>query len=124
MKAMLNKFTIELAKISTWATTHGLNIILFNLLITLLFLLRSAGYFQPYYLISVNAIVLSGLLASIVVFRAKSKAMFLVATLFWIFAYLVKAFGIDVWAERTTVYAYEALVLGTIMLCVEGVRKS
>lgn len=105
-----------------WAKSHFLQLIVFNILLVFLFLLRSAGYFHPFFVISVNAIVLIGLIASIFLLGVRSKAMFLVALLFWLFAGFVKLIKIDVWAERTAVYAYQALIIGVILLIIESVK--
>jgi len=90
--------------------------VLFNIALMSAFLLRSAGYFSPYLLISVNMIVVFALMLSIFLLKASYKTMFITALFFWVFAGLLGTLKINVWAERTTVYVFESLVLGVILL--------
>src|SRR3989344_4957014 len=111
---------IFVKNVETWVVRHYLQIAIFNLVIILLFLLRSAGYFVPYFEISVNLIAFIAFLFLILLFGARSKVMFIVFLFFWVFASFLRLLGIEIWAERTAVYTYQALVLGTIMLIYEG----
>ena len=99
-----------------WVTEHYFNLIVFHGLVLLMFLLRSAGYFHPFLPISINLIVLTSLILSVFILGARSRAMFLVALTFWLFAGFIRVLQIEVWAERTAIYAYESLVLGVILL--------
>ena len=90
--------------------------VLFNIALMSAFLLRSAGYFSPYLLISVNMIVVFALMLSIFLLKASYKTMFITALFLWVFAGLLGTLKINVWAERTTVYVFESLVLGVILL--------
>ena len=90
--------------------------VLFNITLMSAFLLRSAGYLSPYLLISVNMIVILALILSVFLLKANYKTMFITALFFWIFAGLLATLKINVWAERTTVYVFESLVLGVILL--------
>jgi len=110
--------------INQWAVEHFLNLVTFNIYLVIAFLLRSAGYFHPYFDITVNLIVVSALVLSIFMLGARSKVMFLVTLIFWIFAGLIRIFKIEVWAERTTIYAYEAMVLGILILVWERITKN
>lgn len=103
-------------KIKTWVADHYFNLIIFHGLVLLLFLLRSAGYFNPFLPISVNFIVLTSLVLSVFILGARSRAIFIIALAFWLFAGLIRIMQIEVWAERTAIYAYESLVLGVILL--------
>lgn len=107
-------------KIERWVKSHYLNLAIFNIFLIVLVLLHSARYFDPFWLISINAIVFVALIASIFLLGAKSNIFFIATLLFWIFAGLLKLAKIDVWAERTTVYAFEALIIGVFMLFVES----
>ncbi len=103
-------------EINNWALKNFLKIVVFNFVIIGLFLLRSAGYFDPYFYISVNFIVVVALVLSIILLSAKSKVLFIISLLFWIFSGLLKLLNLDVWAERTAIYCIEALVIGIILL--------
>lgn len=111
-----NFFMDSQRKIEQWAMKNFFTISIFNFIIIILFLLRSAGYFEPYFLISVNFIVVVGLLLSILLLGSTSKEMFVVSLLFWLFAGLLKVLNIETWAERTVIYSVEALVIGIILL--------
>lgn len=108
-------------EISLWSKDKFLAISIFNTVIIILFMLRSAGYFHPYFLISVNFIVEVGLVMSIILLGARSRVIFIVSLLFWVFAAFLRAFDLDVWAERTAIYTYQALVLGVILLIIEEI---
>ncbi|MEK7526479.1 MAG: hypothetical protein AAB546_03295 [Patescibacteria group bacterium] len=110
--------------IQVWVTGHYFQIAVFNLIIILMFLLYSAGYFDPYLRITINIIVLIGLIVSIPLLNAGSRAILTVAILFWLFAAFLRVVKIEVWAERTVIYAYEALLLGVILLIKENISFS
>lgn len=107
MKKSLGKI-VKTDKIEKW--------VVFNVLLMLAFLLRSAGYFAPYLPITVNMIVIFALCLSVCLLRANSRALFLFSVALWFFAGFLAIFQIPVWAERTTVYVFESLVLGVILL--------
>jgi membrane-bound ClpP family serine protease len=115
-----NNFGLKFKK---WISDYNYRLILFNIIIVFLFLLRSAGYFQPYFPISVNFIVIVGLVLSVVLLGAKSNLVFYATLLFWIFAAFLKIVGIDVWSERTGIYAYESLVFGVILFLFENIKN-
>ncbi|HWA52003.1 MAG TPA: hypothetical protein VG895_03055 [Patescibacteria group bacterium] len=104
-----------------WINKNNYRLAVFNILIVSLFLLRSAGYFQPYFPISVNFIVVVGLILSTFLLGVKSVTTFLITLFFWIFAALLQILRIDVWAERTGIYAYESLVFGVLLFIFESV---
>lgn len=90
------------------------NLIIFTLLVVFLFLLRSAGYFQPYFVISVNFIVMVAVILAYFILNIKSRTVFLITLIFWVFAGFLRVVRIDVWAERTGIYVYESLCLGVL----------
>lgn len=106
-----------------WSNSHIFRMLIFNTVLVFLVLMRSAGYFLPFFGISVNFIVMSMLILSIFLLGAKSKSMFLIAFLFWLFAGLMKVLKIDIWAERTAIYTFEALVVGLILIFFENFKK-
>lgn len=109
-------------KLEKWFLEHNFKLIIFNIILVFLFLLRSAGYFQPYFVISVNFIVIVALILSVFLLGAKSKAIFLVTLFFWIFAGFLRLVRIDVWAERTGVYAYECLTFAVLLFIFELIK--
>lgn len=108
--------------INDWAMKRFFQISIFNLVLIMLFLLRSAGYFDPYFLISVNFIVIIGLLMSILLLKARSNVIFMVSLLFWLFAGFLRIINLDTWAERTVVYCVEALIIGVVLLFKENIK--
>lgn len=114
------KTFIDLKKsyVRDWSNANLINLFLFNIAIAVMLLLHSAGYFAPYFPITINLVVLMSLILSIFLLGATSQAIFAISLLFWVFAGLLKVLGVDVWAERTTVYCFEAFVLGVILMFV------
>jgi hypothetical protein len=104
----------------SWATKYIVGLFIFNILIAILLLLHSAGYFYPFFTITINLIVLFCLISSIFLLGVRDKVLFLFSFIFWIFAASLKILYIDIWAERTTVYAFESLVVGILILIVEN----
>lgn len=105
-----------------WVKSHYFQLVLFNIFMIFLFLLSSAGYFHPYFVISINFIVTLGLIASIFLLGARSEAIFFVSLIFWIFASFLKLVNISVWAERTGIYAFQSLAIGVLMLFIENIN--
>ncbi len=95
---------------------------LFTLIIVFLFLLRSAGYFQPYFPVGVNFIMIVALILGVVILGFRSNVIFLVTLVFWVFAGMIKLLRIEVWAERTGLYAFESLIVGVVLFLYETVR--
>ena len=110
--------------IEIWGKENTFKLLIFNTVLAFLILLRSAGYFLPFFGISINFIVLFLLVLSIFLLNANSKSIFIVALLFWLFAGLLKMLKIDIWAERTAVYTFEALLIGVVLLIIESVKKN
>jgi len=106
-------------KFKKWVLEYNYRLIVFNIIIVFLFLLRSAGYFQPYFPISVNFIVIFALILSYFLLGSNSKTVFLVTLIFWIFAGMLFILRINVWGERTGIYAFESLVFGTLLFLFE-----
>lgn len=106
-----------------WLREHYLNFGIFNVILVLLVLLRSAGYFHPYFPISVNFIVMFMLFASVFLLNVNSTTVFVIFIVFWIFASILKMLNIDIWSERTGVYAFQALFLACLLLIFEILRS-
>lgn len=112
-------FTESVEKARKWSIEHDFQLALFNISIVLLVLLRSAGYFEPFFPITINLIVLTAFVLSIILLNAKSNFLFILSLTFWVFAGFLKVVGIDVWSERTVVYAFESFSVGMILLIIE-----
>ncbi len=110
------------ARVKKWVLEYNFNLIIFNIVIVFLFLLRSAGYFMPYFPISVNFIVVFGLVLSYFLLGTNSRTVFFITLFFWVFAGFLRMVGINVWAERTGIYAYESLVFGVLLFLFEEFR--
>ncbi len=106
-----------------WALSHQLQLTIFNLVIILLFVLRSAGYFEPFFPLTVNFIVFFGLFMSIFLLESRSKQFFVVAIMFWSFAAMLRIVDINVWAERTAVYAYQSFFLAMVLFIFENIKR-
>jgi len=116
----MKKFILEKQElILTWVSHHYLKLAIFNALVMFMILLRSAGYFDPYLPISVNMVILATLILSVILLDARSESLYVVSLVFWLFALFLKVVGINVWAERTSIYVYQAICLATILLLIE-----
>ncbi len=122
MKVRFNSYYGNiLNRMDTWSKDHLIGLFVLNLLIILLLLLRSGGYFAPYFVISINTVVFMALVGAIILIEARSRAIFLIALLFWVFALFLRILGIEVWAERTSIYTYQALFLGVVLIILENI---
>ncbi len=109
--------------IYNWAQQHIFGLFLFNSIVMLLVLLHNAGYFHPFFIISINFIVIVSLVLAVVLLSATSKAIFLIAISFWLLSAFFKVTAIDVWAERSSVYAFNAFAVGVSLMLLELVYK-
>jgi hypothetical protein len=106
--------------VSLWVPLYSLQFAVFNIILIFLFLLRSVGYFDPFLPLSVNFIVLISFILAIVLFRAESSVFFTIGLLFWVFAAFLRIVKVDIWAERTSVYVFESLLIGITLLIFES----
>lgn len=102
-----------------WVKEHYFQLSIFNMILVMLLLLRSAGYFEPYLALSVNLIVFIALIGMVTLLKARVKTLIIVTIFFWIFAGALKILGVDIWAERTAIYAFEALLIAIVLLIIE-----
>lgn len=102
-----------------WAEAHYFKIALFNIILIFLLLLRSAGYFEPYFLLSINLITFVSMVLSIFLLNSNSRSMFAISLLFWALALFLRVEQIGVWAERSALYSYQALFIGIVLLIYE-----
>lgn len=121
---ILNKYYLQkLQQIKVWAETNIFGLFVLNISIMLLILLRSAGYFAPFFLITINTIVFIALILSVFLLGLRSKGVFLVALILWVFSGLLRALNIDVWAERSAIYMYQSLIVGVALIIIENIKR-
>lgn len=108
--------------LSTWVKKHTLGLYLFNITMMILVLLRTAGYFHPFFLITINFIVFLGLVLSAVLLGVKSSGMYLIAIIFWTLSLFFAMVKIWVWSERSSIYTFDAFVIGTILFLFENLK--
>ncbi len=102
-------------KFDTWVQKRYGHLALYNVILLLLVLTRSAGYFHPYYILSVNFIVIVALILAVFLLGAQSKQLYITALVFWIITYFFRVGGIEVWAERGAIYAYQSLIIAAVI---------
>lgn len=107
-----------------WVELHYLQLALFNVVLVILLLLRSAGYFEPFFGITINSIFFIALVLSIFLLGTRSRGAFTVALIFWLFTALLRLAGINVWAERTSIYVFQAMLVGVILFIIESVFRN
>lgn len=106
-----------------WAQNKVFGLFVFNLIVMLLIVLRSAGYFTPFFPITINFIVITSLILAIFLLNIKSSTLFIIALIFWILAGVLRVMSIEVWAIRAAIYTYEALTLGIFLMFFERIRR-
>ncbi len=106
-----------------WVESNYCQLAVFNVILIFLLLLRSSGYFEPSFPMTINSIMFIAFLLSILLLSMGSKFLFCVTIIFWVFAGFLKIFGIEVWAERTSIYSYQSLLLAVVMLIIESIRR-
>ena len=106
-------------KLNKWAQNNLGGLFLYNLIILVLVLLNTAGYFHPYYPITINIISIVALLSAVVLLRARSRFMFTICVVFFVFASILLVLGIRVWADRTMIYVFQSLFIGVVLLFLE-----
>lgn len=119
VKNLKKYYKESLGKLSLWAQSKVFGLFVFNLLVMLLIVLRSAGYFTPYFPLTINLIVFLSLILAIILLNMRSSALFIIALVFWIITAVLRIQGIEVWAERAALYTFQALVVGVVLLVIE-----
>lgn len=95
----------------------------FNIIVIILILLRSASYFEPFLVISINLIVFITMSLTVVLLGARSKLVFSLSIIFLVLATFFVTLGINVWAERLSVYAFQAFIIGIPTMLTERFHK-
>lgn len=108
-----------LGRVQNWAHQNIINLFIFNIILTALLLLRSAGYFSPFFPLSISLIIIICLALSVILLGARSRVLFTTAVLFWLVAIFLKVAKVDIWAERAAIYTFEALLLGLFIFLFE-----
>lgn len=109
----------NLTKLKAWAYENILGLFIYNLSLILLLLLRSAGYFTPFFPLDVNIVFFISLILAVLLLKIRSKTVFGIAISFWLFAAFLRIVKVYFWAERSAIYAFEALMVGLIILILE-----
>lgn len=117
-------FDLKIRHAQQWAVNHVLFLVLFNIILIFLFLLRSVGYFDPFLSLSINTIVIISLLLAILLLGAGSSLVLIISLAFWLLAAFLKVVRIDIWAERTSIYAYQALLIGVGLLVLKSIWRT
>src|SRR5688572_5215411 len=100
MQNIIRKYyQFYLLKVQEWSKLKYSQLFVFNVIVIMLVLLRSAGYFDPFFSITINFIAFTGLVLAVILLDARSKLLFLVALVFWILAAVLRLAAIEVWAE-------------------------
>lgn len=103
-----------------YVKTHQFELFLYNIFIMFLVLMHSLGYFDPYFLISANIVVNLSILLAALILHIKSNLVFFLSVFFLLVSMFFKLLEIDVWSERVSMYAYEALLIGVALLLWEN----
>ena len=114
----------QISKIYDWAQSRVLGLFILNFVIMFLVVLRSAGYFLPYFPITINFIVFIGLILAILLLSIRSRALFIISLVFWIITAVFRIMGIETWAERASIYAFQALIVGLVVFIIEVIISS
>ena len=123
-KDFINKYFnkyINVNGLQDWIQLHYFQLAIFNIILIILVLLRTAGYFEPIFLISINMIVFVGLILSILILSARSNFIFIMSVIFLSWALILYILNLKIWAERATVYFFESLLLGILILIIERI---
>ena len=116
MKKIIRNYHLIYRKLVNWSKNNLPGIFLFNLIIVILVLLRSANYFQPFFSLNINSIFFVGFILLPFLLKANYEALFSIAGLFWLLSALFKLFRVDIWAERSSIYCFQAFFIGLMIL--------
>jgi hypothetical protein len=108
-------FNINIDLVNRWTRKNLSGLFITNLIVIIMVLLSNAGYFRPYLFLGINVIIFVTLILSIILLYSRSRTMFLISVFFWIFSCLLKIVKVDVWAERSAIYAFQSMFLGIIL---------
>lgn len=119
VKKLRNYYRQRFSRVQFWTQKKIFGLFVFNLLVMLLIVLRSAGYFSLYFPITINFIVFSSLILAIILLEMKSRSLFVIALIFWVLTAFLRIVNIDVWAQRAAIYTFQALLVGLVLFMIE-----
>ena len=122
MRKILSSYKDKIKNFEDLISSKMLGLFAFNIILMTLILMRSADYFKPFFPLSIHIIVLICFIISIPLLGVRDKMLFFISLLLWFFSGLLKVLQIDVWAERTVVYSFEALLIGMILLLISNFK--
>lgn len=119
---LMVKFDLIESQIASWAQKNLARLFIYEIVLMTLVLLHSLGYFHPFFVISAHFIIIFGLVFSVVLLRTRSNHIALFCIVFWLGALVFESLQVIVWAERLAMYAYETLLLCTVLIVFENIR--
>lgn len=109
-----NVYRVITDSFTTWSKKNTASLLWLNLMVMVLLLLKSAGYFAPFFLVSVNHIYVLMLLYSIIFLKIRSRELTVLALIFLVISAVLTVFHMDVWAVRSAWYMYQAFLIALI----------
>lgn len=103
-------------RITKWTQQKGYRLFIYQIILLLLVLMHSLGYFDPFFEITAHFIILTAIILSVFLLQMQSIQIYFVAFVFWIITCFFQLMSIEVWAERTSMYAFESLCIATVSL--------
>jgi len=104
--------------VKLWAGRHLAGLFVFNVSILVMVLLSTAQYFKPFFYLGINSIFFFSLLFAVLFLGARTKAMLTIAIIFLALTAFLKVVKIDVWADRASIYFYQAFFIGLLLLLI------
>lgn len=124
MHKVLEVINKQIFLVERWSRKHLSGLFIFNLVAVILLLLHSAGYFTPFFTLTINVIFFILFFLTIVLLGARSRELIIIAAIFWFLTFFFKVLQINTWAERTAIYFFQVLVLAIIVFILENRGKS
>lgn len=119
---MKDRIKKVLDDINYWAHERVMGLFVFNFVLMILVLLYNAGYFAPFYAITINLIIFIALVLAVVLLKVGSGVIIIASLLFWALAALFRMAEVGVWAERTAVYTYQSFIVGLLTYVYEYIK--
>lgn len=102
-----------------WSLKRTANLVIFNLSLLALVVLRSAGYFAPFFPLTITVLVFIAEVLAVVLLGLRSRGLFALAATFLIFGLILRLITIEAWAERMGIYTFESLLIGVFVSFLE-----
>ncbi|MDO8638504.1 MAG: hypothetical protein Q7R43_02935 [Candidatus Daviesbacteria bacterium] len=110
----------KLLTFQEWAQKRVAGLFVLNLILMLLVIMSVAGYFAPFFPLTINLIVLVGVVLSIFLIGMNRKTLYMFVLFFWLLAAILKTLNINIWAERSAVYAFEIFIVAFFLQIIEN----